>query len=474
MRPRTRLQSGIETLAFEEVRRGQHELSMSYRIDDLRLTKIYQYRDVELPGLEARYGTEVMQRLYFHIMAFEAIPLASLRPRRMSLGLFARFWTKNLEALWRTVFHNVGAQWRYENRLPDYMPPTPADAPAVLNGRPVEIETGPVEALSFNGGGKDSLVAMKLLEEGGISFSNYAYSDPIYGSASIQHDLIDELLSFSNPRLTHRTLVFEEARDCSLLELQEMAGVKGLIHAETPASIFGALPLVLQYGYRYIILAHELSADEGNFRWERTGEIVNHAWGKSLAAEQLIDQYIRRSLIANVKYFSILKPIYDVLIFNLLRSNTEAARKTHSCNIKKPWCGECPKCAYVWVNYLAYLPAEVVNSIFPQNLFDAPAAQKWFRQLLGLGPHKPFECVGEIPETRLAFEVCRRKGFRGRAMELYKQEVPRPQIPEILDRYLAVRQDLPSIPADVGPRVLPQMAEGAERARQYILSINDR
>jgi hypothetical protein len=472
VQPLKRRPSRIDTLSFESCRRGQHELTMSFRVEGLRLTKIYHYSDVDLIHLEKRFGQEFLLRLYFHIMACEAIPLASLRPRRIDFGPFARFWTSDFKTLWQKIFCKVGAQWRYENDLPAYTTPSFAAATAILPSVPVLIEPGTVEALCFNGGGKDSLVATKLLEDAGISFSTYAYSTPTYGAAHLQHDLIDELLNFSTPCQRHRQWTSQETWDCSLLELQEVAGVKGLIQAETPISIFGALPVLLQYGYRYLILAHELSADEGNLRWERTGEIINHQWGKSLEAELLINQYIRRHLIANVSYFSILKPIHDVLIFNLLGSNAEAVRNTHSCNIKKPWCCECAKCAYVWVNYLAYLPTEIVNSIFQMNLFDAPATQKWFRQLLGLGPYKPFECVGEVPETRLAFEICRRKGFKGRAMDLYQREVPRPDIPHILDHYLAVRRDLPSIPQEVGLRVLPHMLEGAERSRRHILSIH--
>jgi hypothetical protein len=37
-----------------------------------------------------------------------------------------------------------------------------------------------------------------------------------------------------------------------------------------------------------------MSADAGNLLWERTGEQVNHQWGKSLGAELLLNSYIQR------------------------------------------------------------------------------------------------------------------------------------------------------------------------------------
>ena len=56
--------------------------------------------------------------------------------------------------------------------------------------------------------------------------------------------------------------------------------------AETPASLFGALPLALARGCTELVVAHERSADVGNLVWDRTGEEINHQWGKSLEAER--------------------------------------------------------------------------------------------------------------------------------------------------------------------------------------------
>ena len=156
------------------------------------------------------------------------------------------------------------------------------------------------------------------------------------------------------------------------------------------------------------------------------------------------------------------------MIFNLLRNDIEAVHSTHSCNHRKPWCQQCAKCAYVWLGYTAYLPENLVMGMFPRNLFDIPENVSWFRQLLGLSAHKPFECVGEISEVQLAFEICRRKGLRGTALDMYASEVPKPDVPALLDRYLAVNQAVPTIPAHVGERVLPQMLRAAGQAREYI------
>ena len=63
-------------------------------------------------------------------------------------------------------------------------------------------------------------------------------------------------------------------------------------------------------------LSHEASANAANLEWN--GEPVNHQWGKSWAAETLLDHYVREHVLANVHYFSVLAPVHDEVIFELL------------------------------------------------------------------------------------------------------------------------------------------------------------
>ena len=147
----------------------------------------------------------------------------------------------------------------------------------------------------------------------------------------------------------HQLRVYDSFEDMPVMQVYP--DIREIITAETPTSLFAALPVLLQHRYLYMVLAHERSANIGNLVWEKTGEDINHQWGKSYEAEQLLNRYIRSEFISNYLYFSILQPIYDTTIFNLLRSDEDAINATHSCNIQKPWCCQCPKCAYVWLNY---------------------------------------------------------------------------------------------------------------------------
>lgn len=463
----------IESILFEGFSRSRHQLSMLFRIDDLRFTTSYWYGDVDFIRLEEIYGSDFLEKVYFHIMAFEANKLGSLCPARIDLGPFARFHTKPFESLWRQVFRKVWAQWRYENNRPDYQGPVFCSQATDSSCPAVEAARGSVGVLSFCGGGKDSLVMMRLLERARIPFSSLAYSHSIYGRPALQHTLIGQLLNHTSAVRRHQQWIFDDFVDSPVLELHPELDVRTLAAAETPSSLFAAIPLVLAHGYRCLVVGHERSADTGNLIWTETGEEVNHQWGKSLEAEIMLEGYLRRELVSNARYCGLLKPIYDVTIFNLLRHDLAAVPATHSCNVQKPWCGRCPKCAYVWLNYMAYLPSDLVTSIIPENLFDLAENQLAFRQMLGFGDHTPFECIGEVPEARLAFEMCRRKGIRGAALNEFEAIAGEVDVAAICEKYLQVNGELGTIPPQIAERVVPQMYEAATGARRYIDKLCD-
>ena len=281
--------------------------------------------------------------------------------------------------------------------------------------------------------------------------------------------MLDSLLDHGSPRHRRRLWIFDDFLESPVLQLGLDDGPKTLTAAETPSSIFTAIPFALQHGYLYFSLGHERSADTGQVFWKKTGEDVNHQWGKSLEAEELLNNYVQENLVSNLTYFSILKPIYDVMIFNLLRQDLDAVPYTHSCNEAKPWCKKCPKCAYVWLNYMAWLPVELVNEIFEDtNLFDTEENQKTFMQLIGAADQLPFECIGQANESRLAFEMCHRKGLEGKAMDRYLELEFDTDFEHVFDTYLSVDEPGNHFPKFIWDSVLPQLAEMQNEAKRYV------
>lgn len=441
---------------------------MNFGIDDLSFTTSYWYNDVDLLGLEYKFGSAFMEKVYFHIMAFEVNKLTSLKPDFIDLGIFKQHHTVEFEKLWLTIQRNVWAQWRYENDFSDYLGPKflsqPIDNSVIYS---IQFEENNTQVLSFCGGGKDSLVSLKLLEKLNIPYASCAYSSSVYGRSQVQHQLIENLLKNCSPIKQHKIWMHEDFLESPILELEEY-GVKSLTAAETPSSIFASLPIILQHRYRYINLGHEYSADFPNLIWEKTGESINHQWGKSTEAENLLNAYLQTEFISNIYYFSLLKPIYDVVIFNLLRQDLKNISLTHSCNTHKPWCKKCAKCAYIWLNYMAYLPVELVNQIFEINLFDVPENQLWFRQMLGLEKHTPFECIGQVEEAKLAFELCRRKNLTGKAMNIFIEEVKNFDFNHAIENYAIVNYHYYSFPPFIAKSVFSELAMAAVDSKAYI------
>ncbi|MBA3393098.1 MAG: hypothetical protein H0T89_10660 [Deltaproteobacteria bacterium] len=455
----------MRTLRLLDLHHGAHCLVATCALDDLRFHVTVWYADVDLDELARRHGDELIERLAVHVALFQLNAACSLRPDTIELGRYARHLTAELADLWRTVFRNVWAQWRYEHDLPAYDGPTFVEpfAPAPA---PVHVPEGDVELLAFAGGGKDSLVAAKLLERAGLPFATLGYAHSIYGAAAPQHALLDRVGVATARVRAERQWVIDDLLDAPVAQLHPELGVKYVLAAETPASVFAALPLALARGYRGLVVAHEHSANAANLTWATTGEPVNHQWGKGWAAEQLLDGYVRRTLLANVRYFSLLQPVHDEVIFELLARDAELAPLTHSCNIAKPWCGRCAKCAYVWLQMAAHLPRAIVDATFGRDLGEDPANDHHFREMLGLATHTPFECVGSAPEARLALALAITRGWSGPRLASYAAAVGPIDIVSLARPFVAVaaRHGMPShVAAGVMPQLVAAAAAAARR-----------
>jgi hypothetical protein len=366
----------------------------------------------------------------------------------------------------------VWAQWRWENQRPDYVPAFVESPVSPVPATPIAMQAGPVELLAFCGGGKDSLVGLKLLERAGLPFATLVYSHSIYGAAAPQHALLDRLGDATARVRAERQWIYDDFLDAPVLQLRPELGIKTLTAAETPASVFATLPLCLARGYKHMVLAHEASANSGNLTWDATGEDVNHQWGKSFEAERLLADYVRSELV-DVGYWSVLQPIHDEVIFELLSRDASLAPLTHSCNVAKPWCGRCAKCVYVWLQMSAHLPPAIVQQTFGRDLGELPENDRWLRELLGLAEHSPFECVGSPAEARLALALMPLNGAaRGPRLEALAREVvsrdPRAlDVPGLAQPFLGVGTQH-GMPAPIAARVMPLLEDAARTARERI------
>lgn len=469
-------------LDLRDVVAAGRQASVEWGVGRHRLSTDVWYQSVVLEDLQRASGEEWLQRWLLHVAMFEIDKGVSLRPDRLVLpqSLEADL-TPDLAELWQRVVHGVFGQWRYENSEPDYRGPrlpaggargparTPAAAAGTASGG--ERPDGVLRPLVFCGGGKDSLVAATLFDRLGVEYETLAYSHSVYGPPAPQHRLIDSLLDRCGGGRRHRFDVVDTMLSLPVHLLDDVYRPAQLIAGETPASVFEALPVALSHGRTDLVVAHERSANTGNLVWGETGEEVNHQWGKSRSAEVLLDEYLRRHLLPDqpVRYWSILAEVHDPVIFSMLRERIDAVPFTHSCNVEKPWCLRCPKCAYVWLGYAAWLPREVVEGMFGGcNLLEVPENLAWYRQMLGLGDHTPFECIGRVEEVRLHFAMCRARGFDGAAMTVFEEELPEEDWMRAADASLAVHPEDSRAPAAIAPPLTALLAKAAADARQTV------
>lgn len=459
---------GERILSLESISWSGSQVHIDITFNGVKFPSTFWY-DFNLEELHTHYGDEVMERVYFYLALFSLLELTSLKPTIIHISdKLAHHYTVQLQEIWKVCFENGLGQWRYENGMANWKGPQFSCQPQATAPPPIKVKApqvfvgdAPVDSIAYSSGGKDSLLCLKLLENAKVPFSSFSFSSSPYGSARDQYERAQKVLQQCKPTRSHRVMITDSFLDIPLENDQWLENLQ--MSSRNIAAFFpetlSIIPIMLQYGYQYAVIANERSANVGNLKWAaESGKAVNHQWIKSYESEQLLAKFLSQAF-ADIHYYSILQPIHDVVIFTLLRQHLHNLPFVYSCNVSPPWCKRCPKCCYVWLSFQAYMPQHIIDPMFNnENLLDVEENQLHFTQLLGLGELKPFECVGEISEVQLAFELCRRKGLRGRAMEVFEREFGQTlDVSPILKEYAVVHKENHSIPEDIAELVIPIM-----------------
>lgn len=251
------------------------------------------------------------------------------------------------------------------------------------------------------GGGKDSLVSVDLLSHVGVNFTPFAVNPKGPIVSSVEAIGID-------PLYVTRTL------DPEMIRLGQQPGYyNGHVPSTAINSMIAALCALL-FGYDQIVLSNERSASEGNVMFD--GRETNHQYSKSLGFEVRIADVLAQATGGALKYFSLLRPYSEARIASLFTQERRFDTVFSSCNRNfrlagndgPLWCGECPKCHFVFLIFAPFMPKERLLAIFGRNLLADPAHERSFRELAGLAGQKPWECVGEILEAAACFYTLSR------------------------------------------------------------------
>ncbi len=240
------------------------------------------------------------------------------------------------------------------------------------------------------GGGKDSIVTLELLRE--QMDTNFCYIiNPRGATLNTAHEAgyaEDKILA------TKRTL------DARMLEFNK----QGFLNGHTPFSAivaFSGLITAYIHRLRYIVLSNESSANETTV----ADSTVNHQYSKSFAFEKDFSEYEQTYIGSGISYFSLLRPLSEYQIAMLFAGMADYHSIFRSCNAGSKqdiWCCHCPKCLFVYLILSPFLPQDYLADVFGSAMLEDESMLDTFRQLVGILPEKPFECVGSREEVNTA------------------------------------------------------------------------
>lgn len=240
------------------------------------------------------------------------------------------------------------------------------------------------------GGGKDSVVTLEVLKS--RKADNFCYIINPRGATLATA----EIAGYGSEQI----LAARRTLDPELLRLNR----EGFLNGHTPFSAvvaFSALVTAYLWDIQSIALSNESSASESTI----PDSSVNHQYSKSFAFERDFVNYEKRWLGSHIQYFSLLRPMTEYHIARLFARCDAYHQAFRSCNSGSKadiWCGNCPKCLFVYLILSPFLSDEQLCSILGKNLLEDKELIPILEKLTGIVPEKPFECVGSRAEVNLA------------------------------------------------------------------------
>jgi hypothetical protein len=304
-----------------------------------------------------------------------------------------------------TIYLHGLAEFAYQNKIDlrgSIRFPRSGAAAAVLAAAP----DLPRRSLVPIGGGKDSLVTVEMLKR---------VQEPAVAIWVGDSALIATCAEATGwPMLNIKRQLAPE-----LFEYNRQGAWNGHIPVTAINSAILLCAAIL-YGFDAIVFSNERSASAATLEYD--GQQVNHQWSKSLEFEQRLRAHVKTHVAADFDYFSLLRPWSELAVTREFSRSTRYDAVFSSCNRnfrirgERPadrWCGQCPKCHFVFLALAPFVAKPRLLAIFGRNLLDDGSLAPGFDALLEYREHKPFECVGEGRESRAAmFALSQRPEWR--------------------------------------------------------------
>ena len=212
----------------------------------------------------------------------------------------------------------------------------------------------------------------------------------------------------------------ERELDGQVLRSQELGFLNGHVPVTGILSSL-AIATALLDGRDAVVMSNEWSASSGTL--EVDGRVINHQWSKSYEFERTFREVLSES-VAGLEYFSALRPYSELWVAQRMAGLLDYHLVFRSCNRAfaldpgsrlDRWCGQCDKCCFINLILAPFVDRQRLEQVFHG---DEPLAnrhlQDRFLSLLG-DPAlvKPFECVGDEGECRVAVLLAADRPDRG-------------------------------------------------------------
>ena len=283
-------------------------------------------------------------------------------------------------------------EFAYRSSFPNALTPDVSGPEASRSESGKDSWDADAEPLVPVGGGKDSVVTIEALKRRGFTPTLFSVN---------KFDPIDRCIDISGLESVRVT----RSIDRGLIEANSQGAYNGHVPVTAINSVIGLI-VADANGLGPVVLSNERSSNVGNIIW--LNRDVNHQWSKSISYESLLRDTLAGYGLNPDRYFSLLRPLSESEIADRFRESPQYFRDFISCN--RPfaidagrrgatWCGHCPKCIFVFGLMAPRLGRAEVEAIFGRNLLEDEGNRAGFADVVGLGVHKPFECVGEYYEA---------------------------------------------------------------------------
>jgi hypothetical protein len=278
-------------------------------------------------------------------------------------------------------------------------PKTTITFPATTESVP-QLDVGNQTGLLIGlGGGKDSLLSAELLRDqpkvATWSLNHRTQLEPLVARADLPHYYV------------------ERTWDEQLKALNDADALNGHVPISAIFACVGTIVSILT-GFRDAVVSNESSASEPTMDYQ--GVAINHQYSKSLDFERSYQTVLAHCFGDSSRYYSLLRPFTELRIAELFSEyGFEKYQDVFSsCNraythdqTHMSWCGECAKCAFVFLIFTPFIERAKLEALWGgKNLLLDPAHHETYLQLLGIAGDKPFDCVGEVKESRAAMRLA--------------------------------------------------------------------